>query len=443
MGHKESRTISRLRESVSAFVPFFLSNRTQSRLPTSQSSQNLFHHVEYLHTAPSLVHSETTEQSDPRHAGWDQSQNPAAKSVNSHHNSNMPRPALPRAQISSSQRSVSASSSTGQSRNKQSQHHSSRTRTRPAQTRKIPSSKPRGTHAQTRPSRAPRRKITAFTRLRMAVESKFRLTLSFGLAFVAALVLYLGLFISHTSSGATFHALSILLLISLAVIFIHSLFRFLALNTDLKAARAHRAGLKKTPSARGWNISRPLPNFASSDVSVDEKVGTADGGYENDEFPVFHQQQYHRHQDPSATNYGTDYEHNPYDHDIEAGAGAPNHGYDHTHGPPPVVYPPPVYGNTRTSVVRTPSLIRSPCLPFPSLNPKASIANKPDSASQSIPQHHPPLQPPNILNNPHTSQQTSNYPNLHTSSPACQAGTHPPSAPKVVSRLCSRSVETK
>ncbi|KPI38812.1 uncharacterized protein AB675_5762 [Cyphellophora attinorum] len=320
-------TASKLHESISAFVPFFLSHRAESRVSAAETAHNVFDHVEYTGSATSTGGNR---------------REPALPTVEARATANMPPPTISRSQTYNS----STSSSTSQSSRKQRPryyktrpvHHSRKTSSSTAHTRSQ-------THSHSSRSR-PRRKVTAFTRLRLATESKFRLTISFGLAFLTALILYLGLFLSHTSNGATFHVLSILLLISFLAIFLHSLLRFLNLNSELKAMRAHRAGLKKTPSARGWNISRPLPQWGGNDVVDDEKgqhhdddIGEGNGGYEHDGFPIF-----------NGTTAAHHYDQDSYDHDIEADAANANHpdviGLQGRH----VVYPPPVYGNTRTSV---------------------------------------------------------------------------------------------
>lgn len=293
-------------DSRSTFVPVFLSNRLSANSP-----QHALHNdFEYLGPAQrtgtdlseqsnlstvSMPHKERAlfGEQDLYESSLARSE-PSSASTKSHSKSS------PQQTKSCPKASRTASSSTKSSRTKAS------TRTRPR----------------------PRRKISYTTRLRVAVESKLRLTIAFGFSVFASLIIYIALFVTKTSSGAVFHALSVLLLLSLSGVTIHSFVRFLALNSELKAHRSHRAGLKKNPSARGWNISRPLPQFPQPSI-LDEKsdaIGQADGGYENDEFPVFY------------ARYSQ--QHNPFydEHNIEA-------------HPQPLQHPPPVYGNTRSSIV--------------------------------------------------------------------------------------------
>lgn len=304
----------------STFVPLFLSHR-----PPASSGDNI-RHISRAHRTD----TDLTEKSQIS----TEAMSPKGRTLFGEQDSY--EPSLPRSEVSSSTKSRSGTH----------QHKKHKSRPRPARTGSSTSTATRSS-ARTRPR--PRRKITYATRLRVAVESKLRLTIAFGFAVFASLIIYIALFVTKTSSGPLFHILSIVLLLCLGAVMIHSLVRFLALNSELKAHRSHRAGLKKTPSARGWNISRPLPQFTKSST-LDEKadeIGQADGGYENDDFPVF--------QAGGAPNH---YEHheNPFDdtHDIEA-----------QHHTQPLQHPPPTYGNTRTSIVSL--LPKPPSLPHPSL----------------------------------------------------------------------------
>ncbi|ETN46143.1 uncharacterized protein HMPREF1541_00327 [Cyphellophora europaea CBS 101466] len=303
----ESHTESHTHESKSTFVPLFLSNRS-----ITEQAHPLEAEFEYLGPAQRTgtdlsVLSEASAMPQAQRTLFGEHQ-PSHSDVSS---------------------SLSSSTKTTKPRSKAT-HSKAKTRQSPSRT----ASSRTVSSSRTKSSSRPRRKVSYTVRLRVAVESKLRLTIAFGFGSFASLIIYIALLVTHTSSGIAFHALSILLLISLLGVTIHSLVRFLALNSELKAHRQHRAGLKKTPSARGWNISRPLPQFIQSSTlnEKSEYIGQAHGGHENDEFPVF----------GGANNYGTDYNHNPFgdEHDIEAQPAMMER----------LAHPPPVYGNTRTSV---------------------------------------------------------------------------------------------
>ena len=121
-----------------------------------------------------------------------------------------------------------------------------------------------GISSQSKPSAKsrtarPRKRITRSQLLRSHIRTKRRLAISFAITIVIASIIYLSLAVTHTSGGAAFHVLSIILLLSLTGVFAHSLIRWVMLKRDYDAHAERRTKHTQPPSFRGWDISWPQP----------------------------------------------------------------------------------------------------------------------------------------------------------------------------------------
>ncbi|OAG39576.1 hypothetical protein AYO21_06220 [Fonsecaea monophora] len=149
------------------------------------------------------------------------------------------------------------------------------------------------------------------------VNAKARISFAFGVTLLAAVIIYLVLATTGVGRNTLFHVLSILLILTLTGIFIHQLIRMFMLMRRPKRSR-HRtaAGAQRRPvagHARGRRDRRRVQNKRVDDLVLEKPI------------------QIHMATD---TGFGPDVENQP-----------------------AVQFPPPVYGNTRTSVRLNPDLV--------------------------------------------------------------------------------------
>ncbi|RMZ81142.1 hypothetical protein DV738_g2459, partial [Chaetothyriales sp. CBS 135597] len=102
-----------------------------------------------------------------------------------------------------------------------------------------------------------RRVVSRTARLASHVASKRQLTLAFSITFVVAGIVFLALFVSQTAQGTVFLVISLLLLLSLLAVSVHSAIRWVMLRREYKEAKEIRDRKRKTPRERGWVIGRP------------------------------------------------------------------------------------------------------------------------------------------------------------------------------------------
>ncbi|RMZ81281.1 hypothetical protein DV737_g2539, partial [Chaetothyriales sp. CBS 132003] len=102
-----------------------------------------------------------------------------------------------------------------------------------------------------------RRLVSRTARLASQVASKRQLTIAFSITFVIAAIIYLALFLSHTIKGTLFHVMSIILLVSLLAVTVHSAIRWVMVKEEYKQAKEIRDRKRKPPRERGWVIGRP------------------------------------------------------------------------------------------------------------------------------------------------------------------------------------------
>lgn len=199
-------------------------------------------------------------------------------------------------------------------------------------------------HSYSSSARRPRRKITQTALLHHHASSKLHLTISFTITTFVSLIIYLALFLSRTARGAAFHILSILLLLSLAAVALHSLLRWLMLKREYEAAKDGRDRKRKSPRERGWTISRPFNVKHGKGVSD----VLSDGEVPREGMRVFmHEDEPHAAAADLEAGYGVD--------ETRARHEGADVGYvelGRLHGLAGNVRPPPpVYGNFRDSVV--------------------------------------------------------------------------------------------
>ncbi|RMZ88168.1 hypothetical protein DV736_g4610, partial [Chaetothyriales sp. CBS 134916] len=102
-----------------------------------------------------------------------------------------------------------------------------------------------------------RRLVSRSARLASQVASKRQLTLAFSITFVITGIIYLALSLSRTIKGTLFHVMSIILLVSLLAVAVHSAIRWVMVKGEYKEAKQIRDRKRKTPRERGWVIGRP------------------------------------------------------------------------------------------------------------------------------------------------------------------------------------------
>lgn len=98
----------------------------------------------------------------------------------------------------------------------------------------------------TREQRRPRKRVSESTRQRIA--SKKRLSMAFGVTMLAALITYLILAVTNIAHGLMFHILSVLFILKLAGIFVHSFIRLLMLQKRRRARLDRHRDWHGTPS---------------------------------------------------------------------------------------------------------------------------------------------------------------------------------------------------
>ena len=218
-------------------------------------------------------------------------------------------------------------------------------------------------HAYPRKHISKRRKISRSTLLRRHIGSKFRLAVCFGVTALIAVIVTIALFASHAMGGTLSLVLAGTTIFTLLAVFAHSLVRYFMLKGELRR-HTEKIGLKKkSPSYRGWNISRPLPTTTAN----------ADGWYGQTEMePPREGMRVYMNEDLEANypnaeqgadndnDHDTDHENEQnttHEHEHEAQRSDQEQSNIHPGANIAPMPPPPIYGNFRNSIVSPPPRI--------------------------------------------------------------------------------------